>query len=451
MKIFLVLIFLIGSCFADDVLKSHLVDSETGGLDRIIKQRYIRILTTKNAFDYYIYQGQAKGNQYEMVKKFIGFLNSKIPSKRNQTQIVFEIIPVDYEQLIPMLLAGKGDIIASGMTITKERNKLIKFSIPYRYVDEVILTRGEFAYLDWKKGIFSVRKSSSYYEALDKHPAKPKVDIVSESLHTENIMELVSLGRYKYTIADSYLAKSAQKVFKDLVILKDRPFGKKLPIAWAVRKEDKKLLKWINKFVPIIKKGTMIGNVLDRKYFRDMGRIRSKDFNLKTSTLSKYDDLIKKYAKKFGFDWRLIAALCYQESRFRPGITNKWGAIGLFQIKQMTANEPYINIREVSGVENVENNIHAGVKYLSWIKKRYFDTKPDMRERDRIRMAIAAYNAGPARVLQAIKRAQVMELNSNKWFKNVERAMLSLGKKEPVLYMSEINKRYVSYTLLGIK
>jgi membrane-bound lytic murein transglycosylase MltF len=182
-----------------------------------------------------------------------------------------------------------------------------------------------------------------------------------------------------------------------------------------------------------------------------MGRIRSKDFNLKTSTLSKYDHLIKKYAKKFGFDWRLIAALCYQESRFRPGITNKWGAIGLFQIKQMTANEPYVNIRNVSGVENVENNIHAGVKYLAWIKKRYFDTQPDMRERDRIRMAIAAYNAGPGRVLQAIKRTQAMELNSNKWFKNVERGMLSLGKKEPVLYMSEINKRYVSYTLLGIK
>jgi membrane-bound lytic murein transglycosylase MltF len=451
MKLFLIYIFLIGSCFADDVLKSHLVDSETGGLERILKERYIRVLTTKNAFDYYIYQGHAKGNQYEMVKKFIDFLNKKFLAKRNQTQIVFEMIPVDYEQLIPMLVAGKGDIIASGMTVTSEREKLIDFSIPYRFVDEVILTRGKFSSLDWKKGTFSIRESSSYYEALIQHPSKPKIDIVSEGLHTENIMELVSLGRYNYTIADSYLAKNAQKVFKDLVILKDRPFGKKLPIAWGIRKEDKELLNWINAFIPLIKKGTMIGNILDRKYFKDMGRIQSKDFNLKTSTLSKYDNLIKKYSKKFGFDWRLIAALCYQESRFRAGITNKWGAIGLFQIKQMTANEPYINIREITGVYNVENNIHAGVKYLSWIKKRYFDTRPDMRERDRIRMTIAAYNAGPGRLLQAIKRAKKMNLNSNKWFKNVELGMLSLGKKEPVLYMSEINKRYVSYTLLGIK
>jgi membrane-bound lytic murein transglycosylase MltF len=74
-----------------------------------------------------------------------------------------------------------------------------------------------------------------------------------------------------------------------------------------------------------------------------------------------------------------------------------------------------------------------------------------MRERDRIRMAIAAYNAGPARVKRAIIQTKKMGLNPNKWFRNVELGMLSLKKNEPVLYLSEINKRYISYVLLGIK
>jgi membrane-bound lytic murein transglycosylase MltF len=117
----------------------------------------------------------------------------------------------------------------------------------------------------------------------------------------------------------------------------------------------------------------------------------------------------------------------------------------------MTANEPYIKIPEISGEKNFDNNVHAGVKYLSWIKKRYFDPKKEMNEESRLRMMMASYNAGPRRVQQAINKAQEMGLDSNKWFRNVELAMLRLGYPEPVIYVSEINKHYVSYVLLGIK
>lgn len=436
---------------SDDVLKNHILDNKKDGLDRIIKKRYIRILTTKNAFDYFIYQGATRGIQLEMAKRFTLFLNKKFPSKKNTPKIVFELIPVDYDQLIPMLLAGQGDIIASGMSITEKRKKRVQFSTPYRKIDEVILINKKNKFKKWKEMTFHVRKSSSYFEALNNYTEELKIKNVSESLHTENIMELVSIGKYEMTLVDSYLAESAIKVFPNLIKLKEREFGRNLPIAWAVRQRNVELLQVINDFMPSIKKGTMLGNILSNKYFKNMGKIKSKNFNAKTSTISRYDKTIKKYSKEFGFDWRLMAALCYQESRFRAHINNKWGAIGLFQIKQMTANEPYINIKEIKGIKNYKNNIHAGIKYLSWIKKRYFDPKQNMRERDRIRMTIAAYNAGPARVLKAITATKKMGLNPNKWFRNVELGMLSLKKEEPVLYMSEINKRYVSYILLGIK
>ena len=117
----------------------------------------------------------------------------------------------------------------------------------------------------------------------------------------------------------------------------------------------------------------------------------------------------------------------------------------------MTADEPYIGISEIRGEENAENNIHAGVKYLSWIKKRYFDPRKEMSEGARVRMTLAAYNAGPARVLKAIQLAKKMKLDENAWFRQVELVMLKMGKVEPVSYVSEINKRYVSFLLLDIK
>ena len=440
-----------------DELSDHLGQKRFGGLKRVLKERYIRILTTKNSFDYYVYQGKPKGIQYEMVREFVKHLNRKYAKGKKQLKIQFELIPVDYDQLIPMLLEGKGDIIAAGLTVTPKRQNIVSFSKPYRKVDEVIVTRKELADIPVTKKTFHVRKSSSYNESIRKYnrgvKSKWRVNTkyVSEELNTENIIELVSLGKYDYTVADSYLAELSAKVFPDLHLHKNRPFGKSQKIAWATRKGDDQLINEINKVLPKIRKGSLLGNVFSKKYFGDINTIKSNKFNLGTSHLSDYDELFKKYAKMYGFDWRIIAALCFQESRFNPDIVNKWGAIGLFQVKQMTANEPYINIKKITGRKNIENNIHAGVKYLSWIKKRYFDSNEKMEEKARLRMAMAAYNAGPARVRKAIKLAKKMGLNPNRWFRHVELAMLAMRRTEPVTYVSEINKRYVAYLLLGFK
>ena len=94
--------------------------------------------------------------------------------------------------------------------------------------------------------------------------------------------------------------------------------------------------------------------------------------------------------------------------------------------------------------------MNAGIKYLAWIKDRYFDAVTEMRERDRLRMALAAYNAGPRTLIRARKEAEKMGLDSTRWFRNVELALLSMGKPEPVKYVSEINQRYLSYIMLGV-
>ena len=88
--------------FAAKELGIHLNKADRGGLEKILKKKYFRVLTTRNPYDYYIYQGNAKGIQYEMIKEFTKYLNKKYV-KKGELRIVFEMIPVDFDQLIPML------------------------------------------------------------------------------------------------------------------------------------------------------------------------------------------------------------------------------------------------------------------------------------------------------------------------------------------------------------
>ena len=414
-----------------------------GGLKSILKKKYLRVLTTRNPYDYYIYQGRAMGMQYEMAKKFTQYLNQKY-TKKDELRIVFEMIPVDFDQLIPMLNAGKGDIIAVGLNRTKERESHISFSVPYIKVDDVIITRKENRNKDWSKQVFNIQLGSSYYSELVRN--KIKVKAVNPNFNPADVMEFVSLKKFDFTLVNSFWAKTLIKGFDNLSMIKKNPFRKEVGISWGTRKINPELLAEINLFLPKVKKGTLLGNLIGYKYFNKYTRVKQK-----SNSISKYDLLIKKYAKKYKLDWKLLSALCYQESRFDPSIVNKWGAIGLFQIKQMTASEPYINIPEVTGLKNTDNNIHAGTKYLAWIKNRYFDKNKQMLEEDKLRMSLAAYNAGPRRGLQAINLAKKLKLNPSKWFRHVELAMLQLGYPEPVIYVSEINKHYVGYSLLGIK
>lgn len=449
MKIYLALFVLIFEMsYAQVTLLSHLKKKETSDLDRVIKNKYIRVLTTKNPYDYYISNGSVKGVQYELIREFVKHLNQKY-LKGNKLKIAFEMIPVDFDQLIPMLNAGYGDIIAVGLTKTKEREKLINFTAPFQRVDDVIVTRKELEKDDWRGKEFCEQTDSSYEAEVESHPKLVKVMKINPNLNAGNIMELVALKKCDYTLVNSFWAEAISLRFKNLTILKTPQFRKNVEISWGVRKNNSKLLTELNTFLPKIKMGTLIGNTIGQKYFFDLGRIQSDDFDLKKNRISKYDVLFKKYAKKYNFDWRLLSAVSLQESRFNQNLKNIYGAIGLFQIKEKTAKEKYINIFPIEGEKNTENNIHAGVKYLSWIKKA-FDSESNIDDDNKLRFMLASYNAGPSRLKAAIEKTKELKLNPNIWFRNVEMGMLSLGHNEPVIYVSEINKHYVSYLLMGI-
>jgi membrane-bound lytic murein transglycosylase MltF len=146
----------------------------------------------------------------------------------------------------------------------------------------------------------------------------------------------------------------------------------------------------------------------------------------------------------YEFDFLMLTALAYQESRLDQSIRSNAGAIGVMQILPSTAADPVVNIAEI---EVIENNIHAGTKYLRFLRDRYF-SDPEIDRVNQSLFSFAAYNAGPARVRQLREEAEEEGLDPNVWFGNVERIAARRIGRETVQYVSNISKYYIAYRLV---
>ena len=433
-------------------LSSHLSNNYKEDLDGLLKRRYIRVLTTLNQTNFFLHQGKFFGYEYEIVKGYEEELNKGKKGKDLHT--VIEFIPVNRDELIPKLIAGFGDIAAAGLTITDSRRRLADFTIPYLTgVDEVIVTHKQAfkpqTIEDLAGRKIFVRKSSSYHESLVafnkklRKSGKRPLQIIAadENLETEDILELVNTGAVEFTVSDSHIANIWAGIFSNLVIREDLKLRAGGEIAWMIRKNSPKLKASINKFLKNRQKGTLLGNIYFKRYYEKNSWIKNPLSVDRDKTLLKYKTILKKYADRYGFDWLLIAALAYQESRLDHTKKNKSGAIGLMQVLPSTGKDKNIGIRNV---HLLENNVHAGVKYLAFLKKKYF-SDPKIRPRDQVRFALAAYNAGPAKIRRARSKTKEMGLDPNRWFRNVELATLKIVGQETVRYVSSINKYYVIY------
>ena len=245
------------------------------------------------------------------------------------------------------------------------------------------------------------------------------------------------------TVSDSYIADIWSNIFKNIIILKKIKLRSGGKIAWMVRKNNPELKASLNLFLKKHRKGTLLGNIYFNQYYKKNPWIKNPLQKNERKKLEKYKPLFAKYASQYGFDWMLIMAIAYQESGLDHQKQNPSGAVGIMQVLPTTGKDKQINI---DNVYSLENNIHAGVKYLAFLRDRYFST-PEIRPRDRARFAMAAYNAGPVKVRRARSLAKKMGLDPNRWFRNVEMAILKIVGQETVRYVSNINKYYVVYRL----
>ena len=143
-------------------------------------------------------------------------------------------------------------------------------------------------------------------------------------------------------------------------------------------------------------------------------------------------------------DYIFVSALAYQESKFDQNAHSHAGAVGIMQVLPRTAAGDPINIKDIS---TVENNIHAGTKYLRHIMDTYFND-PDLPVTERMFFTMAAYNAGSYRISQLRKKAAAFGYDTKKWFDNVEIVVAKSMSREPIQYINNILKNYVVYNMI---
>jgi membrane-bound lytic murein transglycosylase MltF len=433
-------------------LDAHLSGAYTDDLPGLLKKKYLRVLTTMNRTNFFLADGQLHGFEYALLKEYEKHLNQGIT--RRELQVTLEFIPVSRERLLRDMANGYGDIAAAGLTVTEKRQEKVAFTRPYlTNIDELLVTHKEVVPPDTLhglsgKGVF-VRKSSSYYESLmalnrrlqNERKRPVRVVLADENLETEDILELINTGAVKRTVCDSHIAGIWADVLHDIRVHEGIVLRRGGKIAWAVRKRNPKLKQSLDRFLKDHQQGTLLGNIFFRRYYEKKQWIKNPLGGTAGKKIDEYRPYFEKYGQRYGFDWRLILAMGFQESGLNPNKTSPRGAVGLMQIRPSTAADPNVGIKNIT---SPENNIHAAVKYLDFLRDRYF-SEDDIRPRDRVRFSLAAYNAGPAKIRRARTKAEHMRLDADRWFRNAEIAVLRIVGQETVQYVSNINKYYVIY------
>ena len=427
----------------------------TGDFDGMVERRLIRVLLAYGRTSYFIDRGQQRGLTYEAFKELGDFVNQD--RKGQPLKVAIAFIPVRRDQLLSCLMEGKGDIAAANLTITDARRQEVDFCDPVMTgVSEVVVTgpgSPPIARLDDLAGKeVVVRRSSSYFESLHALNASfgkaGKREIIltpaNENLEDEDLLEMVNAGLLPMTVVDSHLAAFWSQVLDDIKVHDQLTVRTGGEIAWAIRKNSPRFKRVLDEFVKGHKKGTAFGNILFNRYLRGTKHARNAVSPDELVRFRKTVALFQRYAGQYGFDWQLVAAQGYQESRLDQSLRSPAGAIGVMQVLPSTAAGPPINIR---GVEQLENNIHAGIAYLRHLRERYFKDE-GMDPFDQQLFAFAAYNAGPARISGLRKKAKAMGLDPNKWFMNVEIVAAKEIGRETVEYVSHILQYYIAYNRL---
>jgi len=427
--------------------------------DKMIEDRVIRVLVPYSKTFYFFDGATPRGITYEAVMLFEKFINEKHKTKTLKIHTI--IIPTAREDLIPHLRDGKGDIAVGNLTITNERLKMVDFSDPLgKGIDEILVSR---AGKDDLNSIFDLagkkihtRKSSSYYESLVKlneslkslNKKAVKIVEADDHLEDEDLLEMLNAGLIEYMVIDSHKGELWAQVFDKIQLHPEIKFRTEGKIGWAVRKNTPKLMAAVNKFIKDHKAGTLMGNILIKRYLQNSDYITNSIYNEHMQRFNLTIRFFKKYGELYDFDHLMLAALAYQESKLDQNLKSHAGAVGVMQILPSTAKDKNVGIPDIY---DLDPNIHAGTKYLRFMADNYFAKDPDLDERNRALFSFASYNAGPAKVAKMRAEAKKMGLDPNQWFGNVEVVAAKQIGRETVQYVSNILKYYVAYKLLEDK
>ena len=412
-------------------------------IDSIKKRGKLIVLVENNSTSYFVYKGEPLGYDYEMLHAYADHLG-----------VALEMTVVsDMNTILDELNAGKADIAAANLTVTNERTKQVDFTEPLLQTTQVLIQakpngwrKMQAAALE-KKLIRNptdligkevhVRKGSSFFSRLKSLSEEIGGEIAiieaGGNQDTEELIGYVAKGYIKYTVSDENVAMINQTYYDNIDIKTPLSFPQK--IAWAVRKNSPDLLSNINDWLNE-KNSKEFRAFIFNKYFVNQRaaeeRMESEFFCSNGGSLSPYDHAIKKFSKKLGWDWRLMAAMIYQESHFNPDAESWAGACGLMQLIPATAKRFGLDTLIASPIQNIE----AGTNFLIHLDRFWKDFIPDTNER--IKFVLASYNVGLGHVIDARSLAVKYEKDPNVWDNNVD--FFLLNKSKPKYYNDEVVK-----------
>ncbi len=410
--------------------------SEQADSDYREREKIVAI-TDYNSTNYFVYRGQLMGYQYELLQELADHLGKRLEV----------IVDNNLNQKFDRLLKGDVDLIAANITITAERKKIADFTVPHGQTRQVLVQRKPENWnqlrtrdvenllirnqLDLAGKVIHVQKHSAYAERIENLAEEIGDTIFIETMNkeTEELIDMVSSGEIDYTICDENLAKLNESYYENLDI--KTPISFPQHFAWAVTKGNDQLLNDVNKWFDNYKT-TRRYQAIYNKYYNNTYTLkyRQSDFLAhEGGKVSYFDDQIKKYSQKLGWDWRLLASLIYQESRFNPKVKSWAGAFGLMQLMPQTAAR-----FGVDTTSSPEENIRAGVGFLQWLDRQF--TSKNMSEEEKIKFMLASYNAGYGHVEDAMKLAEKNGKDPYKWEDNVDYYVLN--KSNPRYYQDPV-------------
>lgn len=350
-------------------------------------------------------QGQYVGLEHDLVMLFAKELGFTVKF----------VVAGQFDEILPKVIARQAHFAAAGITITDERKRRLLFSTAYQTVQQQLVYQADQTKPASFQNILGKRlevvAGTSYVERLNQikrqFPTLTWVEVQNQE--TEELLGKLAEGKVDYVIADSQLVKLSQNFHPELAVGFD--VGRPEYLAWAFPKDGDAWLykKSIQFFAKIQADGTL--KRLQDRYYGHIERLEQADvvgFLTKMNTvLPKYRDLFYEAQDITGIDWRLLAALGYQESKWDPLATSPTNVRGIMMLTEDAADEMGVTDRL-----DPKQSIVSGAKYFLNQKEAL---PPRIAEPDRTWFALAAYNVGPGHLEDARVLAQRQGLNPDAW------------------------------------
>ncbi|MDE6207355.1 MAG: transglycosylase SLT domain-containing protein [Muribaculaceae bacterium] len=385
----------------------------------------LKVVTLYGPTSYFIYRDEPMGYDYTLVD-----------SLARQKNMVLDLkVSTSLSEAVAMLDSGKVDLIAYEVPITEHYRKYVLPCGPENITTQVLVqptVQGEAPIKDVTELVgrdVYVEEDSKYLRRMQNLNDELGgginiIEVNTDSLITEDLIQMVSDGKIPLTVVDSDIARLNQTYYTGLDVT--MPVSLPQRSSWAVAPDKQWLADsidvWFAQASP-----QRTNEELLKRYFEQSKVSKSVPFDFSKGYISQYDNLFKKYAPTIGWDWRLMAAQAYQESKFMPNARSWVGARGLMQIMPATARGYRT---PVSKLNNPETSVKVASQLISDLDGYLKKYVPN--DSERLKFVIAAYNVGIAHVYDAIALAKKYGLNPQVWDDNVSKAILM--KMNPKYY-----------------